>query len=120
MKKLLTLLLSLALLAGCGNVTVQQGSQNYLDEKIKCKKLADEFLKTEPASSDYFQAPTSGYSPKLDTCLVIYDHTESTNLMIVHDLIANRDVELISYDDIDEYQSLQKEAREKYFGEDAE
>ncbi|MBU1089855.1 membrane lipoprotein lipid attachment site-containing protein [Patescibacteria group bacterium] len=69
MKKLFTFLVLTVLLTGC--TTASDGS--FLDEKIKCKKLAEaRFEELETGWGYSFTPRYSNYSPELDTCLINY------------------------------------------------
>lgn len=68
------ILVFVLLLAGCVNSAPKK--ESFLDEKIKCAKLADEWFKKKekgyPGSNYLFVSEYSNYSIELDTCVVSY------------------------------------------------
>ncbi|MDD3067079.1 MAG: hypothetical protein PHO48_04600 [Candidatus Gracilibacteria bacterium] len=75
MKKLFTILVLTSLLfTGCKTIN----QQNFLDEKIKCKKLAEEKFDgieedlAYPMTHSSLHRGYSTYSAALDTCLISY------------------------------------------------
>ena len=139
MKKLFTALVLAILLAGCAT----SANESFLDEKIKCKKLADERiekLKDEYSSSNASSvelAQFTFYEPK-STCIIEYvvtpwGETNSASRRIIEDILSGKNIAsfggigLKYWPDeeekaemwVKENQEFQKK-HNLYFGEDAE
>ena len=130
MKKLLTLLALVILLAGCAAAP----KKSFLDEKIKCKKLAEEKI-------DQLEAKWGGrflildrefkYNQNLDTCIISYSiHHDEFTTKTIKDLTTNEILAdftdrafVENYEMNEDYFQRQDEFIEKlklYFDEDAE
>lgn len=128
MKKLLALTLSLALLAGCsGGFTA--GGESYLDEKIKCKKLAEERFEKLAEEPGFIKGFTN-FSPELNTCLISYkENMISESHLFIEDVLSNKVInEAIEKNDLktesdlqaqNEYLTAFEKDMKRYFGEDA-
>lgn len=136
MKKFFAVLVLTFLFTGC----VGTNQQSYLDEKIKCKKLAEEKFKIIGQNNKlgYFRSKLQTFSPNLDACLIYYELVfKGGSFSKIEDLLTGKtliELELLSVEQridyalsnpkfFEELQKNQDEFEEKfklYFGEDAE
>ena len=89
MKKILLFALAATILAGCSN--------NYLDEKIKCKELTDkriEEMKNDPERYGNSQHTDiqSRYATEIDTCLLKYINMGNNPISTIEDLLGGETI----------------------------
>jgi hypothetical protein len=122
MKKLLVSLVLTLLLAGCsGGFTASD--QSYLDEKIKCKKLAEERIeKVQSLNIGIADVKNklSSYSVELDSCFLYYQKTYFHNNEIDYKIENTITGEEVARADANEINENFNEKLKLYFGEDAE
>jgi len=124
MKKLFTFLVLGILLSGCAT----NSNESFLDEKIKCKKMAEErFDELSTRHNTESFKKHSAYSSALDTCLINYSYSwsnaDDTYIVTskIKDAISKNIISEISSNKNYSEDSKKFDKKLKlYFGKDAE
>jgi len=132
MKKLLALLVLTILLAGCATAS----NESFLDEKIKCKKLAEARLEElEKESFNQIEIIGTNYYAPDSSCILAWreyliEYQDTNNRLFIEDLttfetIASYDIILAEFEESLDIPAFERSANkfnekmELYFGKDS-
>ncbi|MFH1546121.1 MAG: hypothetical protein ABIE14_01990 [Patescibacteria group bacterium] len=119
MKKIFATFVLVFLLVGCGAAS----QQSFLDEKIKCKDLANKRLENLQGNWDLIELIESDYFAELDTCIAAFigikKYSDGRSTGMIEDIVSGQTI--AQYDSaLTEANREYFDKKELYFGEDAE